>query len=162
MDQTDNTSRSNAKAALGRESLQHRAETQLLWSATEGQVVNAVAFALAVLLCWLVLPVIYAIYRYIATACHRYDLTDQRLLVRSGILVKQIESLELYRVKDITISGTLLQSLLGRGRIILMSTDTTSPRLVINAVPNPDGLSQLIREAVEKCRADKGVRAFDF
>ena len=160
---TADSSATAARAlARGGEPLTHRSEAQLLWSATEGQVVNAGVFLLAVPLCWLVLPVIYAAYRYLVTAYHRYDLTDQRLLVRSGIVVKQVESVELYRVKDISISGTLLQSLFGRGRIILVTTDASAPELVINAVPDPDGVSQLIREAVERCRVDKGVRAFDF
>ena len=138
------------------------AEARILWSASEGQVTNAGVFALALLLCWLVLPVAWALYCYLRTANHRYTLTDQRLLVESGIFVKRVETLELYRVKDVSVSGTLLQTLFGRGKVILRTTDTTSPVLLINAVPNAIGVSQLIRDTVEACRAAKGVRAFDF
>lgn len=141
---------------------QHVPERDLLWSATEGQVSNAGVFALAALTFWLLLPLAWALYRYLATACHRYELTDQRLLVRTGIVVKQVESLELYRVKDLQVSGTLMQSLFGRGRVILLSTDASCPRLVINAVANPAEVAQLVRDAVERCRAAKGVRAFDY
>ena len=104
----------------------------------------------------------WALYCYLRTANHRYTLTDQRLLVESGIFVKRVETLELYRVKDLSVSGTLLQTLFGRGKVILRTTDTTSPVLLINAVPNAIGVSQLIRDTVEACRAAKGVRAFDF
>ena len=142
--------------------LRHVPESRLIWSASEGQISNLGVFVLAIVLCWLVVPVVYAAWRYLQTACHRYDLTDQRLLERSGVIVKRVETLELYRVKDMSVSGTVAMSLFGRGRIALLTTDTSSPTLLINAVANPEAVCQLLRETVEQCRADKGVRAFDF
>jgi uncharacterized membrane protein YdbT with pleckstrin-like domain len=133
-----------------------------LWTASEGQVANSHVFVLAVLTCWLVLPVFYALYRYLKTANHRYTLTDQRLIEKTGIFVKNVESVELYRVKDLSVSGTLAQTVFGRGRILIQSTDTTSPTLVLNAVPDPVAVSHLVRETVERCRTARGVRAFDF
>ncbi|GKS92628.1 PH domain-containing protein [Acidovorax sp. SUPP2539] len=140
----------------------HAAESTILWSSSEGQITNAGAFTIALLFCWLVVPVAWALYRYLRTANHRYVLTDQRLLEHSGIVVKRIEALELYRVKDLSVSGNLLQTVFGRGRIVLLSTDSTNPTLVIDAVPNAAAVSQLIRDAVERCRAARGVRAFDY
>ncbi len=137
-------------------------ESQLLWVSAEGQLVNAWPFATAIALCWLVLPVVWAIYRYLKVANHRYELTDQRFLEHSGIFVKRIETLELYRVKDIAVSGTFAQAMFGRGRVILQTTDASTPTVVINAIPNPQAVSQLVRDAVERCRMNKGVRAFDF
>ena len=144
------------------ELVQDRPEAKVLWSATEGQVVNAGVFLFAALFFWLVLPVGWAFYRYLRTARHRYILTDQRLLEESGIIVKKVESLELYRVKDLSVSGSLLQTLFGRGKVILRSTDVTNPTLVVNAVPNAVDVLQLIRDNVEACRSAKGVRAFDY
>lgn len=89
-------------------------------------------------------------------------LTDQRLLEHSGIIVKKIEALELYRVKDLSVSGNLLQTVFGRGQIILLTTDSTNPTLIIDAVPDAAGVSKMLRDAVESCRAAKGVRAFDY
>ena len=75
-------------------------ETRVLWEAGEGQVVNALAYLIAVLFCWLVLPLGWALWRFLATARHRYTLTNARLLEESGVLVKRLEAVELYRVKD--------------------------------------------------------------
>lgn len=133
-----------------------------LWRASEGQVANAHVFLMAILTFWLVLPVFYAFFRYLRTANHRYMLTDQRLLEETGIFVKNVESVELYRVKDLSVSGSLVQTLFGRGRIVVQSTDSTSPTLLINAVPDPIAVSHLVRETVERCRAVRSVRAFDF
>lgn len=137
-------------------------ETELIWVGTEGQLVNIWWFLAALLLCWTIVPVLWAIYRYLKVANHRYELTDQRLLEYSGIVVKHIETLELYRVKDIAVSGTLLQAAFGRGRVVLQTTDASTPTVLISAVANPQLVSQLVRDAVERCRVARGVRAFDY
>lgn len=137
-------------------------ETKLIWADTEGQLVNTGWFIAAILFCWTVIPVLWAIYRYLKVANHRYELTNQRLLEYSGIIVKHVETLELYRVKDIAVSGTLFQALFGRGRVILQSTDASTPTVRISAIASPQHVSQLIRDAVEHCRVARDVRAFDY
>ncbi|QXR34255.1 PH domain-containing protein [Alcaligenes aquatilis] len=137
-------------------------ETKLIWADTEGQLANTGWFIVAILFCWTVIPVLWAIYRYLKVANHRYELTNQRLLEYSGIIVKHVETLELYRVKDIAVSGTLFQALFGRGRVILQTTDASTPTVRISAIASPQHVSQLIRDAVEHCRVARDVRAFDY
>ncbi|MCC9162576.1 PH domain-containing protein [Alcaligenes sp. MMA] len=137
-------------------------ETKLIWADTEGQLANTGWFIIAILFCWTVIPVLWAIYRYLKVANHRYELTNQRLLEYSGIIVKHVETLELYRVKDIAVSGTLFQALFGRGRVILQTTDASTPTVRISAITSPQHVSQLIRDAVEHCRVARDVRAFDY
>ena len=137
-------------------------ETDVLWHATEGQVVNALPFFLAGLFFWLVIPVGWALWQFIKTAKHSYTLTNVRLIEESGVLVRRMEAVELYRVKDISTSGTVLQRMFGCGQVIVKSSDATTPTLVLNAVPNPIQVSALLREAAETCRAAHGVRALDY
>lgn len=137
-------------------------ETKLIWADTEGQLANTGWFIVAILFCRTVIHVLWAIYRYLKVANHRYELTNQRLLEYSGIIVKHVETLELYRVKDIAVSGTLFQALFGRGRVILQTTDASTPTVHISAIASPQHVSQLIRDAVEQCRVARGVRAFDY
>lgn len=137
------------------------AERGIVWQASEGQIVNAGAYVLGVLLCWLIVPVLYAAYRFLATYTHSYQLTDQRLLETRGLLFKATEALELYRVKDLSIEQPLLQRLAGCGRVILLTSDRSTPRVVLNAIHNPHGVAELLRECVERCRVAKGVREID-
>lgn len=140
-------------------------ETEILWSSGEGQVANFGVYVFAVLFFWLVFPVAWALYRYIKTSKHRYTLTDQRLMIESvqwNLIVRHMEFVELYRVKDLSVGSTLSQTLFGRGRVIVKSTDETCPLVVINAIANPVEVSRVIRNAVEQCRVTKGVRAFDY
>ncbi|MDR2837760.1 MAG: PH domain-containing protein [Azonexus sp.] len=149
-------------AALGSGAgLAYAPERELLWASREGQVVNFWVYVLTVLTCWLIVPLLWAGWRYLVTAKHRYELTDQRFLEYSGILVKRMDTLELYRVIDIKVDGTPIQSLFGLGQVKLLTHDKTTPRVTINAIAQPAQVANLIRDAVEQSRVAKGVRAFD-
>jgi Bacterial PH domain len=76
----------------------------------------------------------------------------------TGVFFRDIEEIELYRVKDISVQKPWLQALFGQGRIKLISTDRTSPQVLIDAVSQPTKVAALIRECVEQCRVAKGVR----
>lgn len=141
-------------------SAQFRSEQVVLWESSEGQVVNFGIFLVCGLLFWLVIPMLYAVYRYAKTARHTYTLTDQRLIEKQGVLIQRIETLELYRVKDISIRSTLLQTIVGRGTIILETMEASSPVIRLVAIPNAFEVSSMLRNYVEKCRVMKGVRAF--
>lgn len=133
----------------------------MLWTATEGQIVNSFTYLVCGLTFWLVLPAAYALYVFMRTACHRYELTDQRLLEHSGVFLRRTDELELYRVSDIAVEQPLLQRLLGRGRVVMRTADRSTPTVVLNAVSQPAAVANLIREHVERCRVAKGVRHFD-
>lgn len=51
---------------------------------------------------------------YQRTAHHRYTLANQRFIEKSGFLVKRVDSVELYRIKELSIQGTLLLPILCR------------------------------------------------
>lgn len=136
-------------------------ESGVIWEEAEGQVVNAGWIAFAMLTFWLVIPLFLVIWRMWRTSRHTYTLTSQRLREQMGVLVRDVEELELYRVKDLTVHQPLLQQLFGRGQVILVTSDRSTPRVILNAVPNPVGVADLIRHNVEICRVTKGVREID-
>jgi membrane protein YdbS with pleckstrin-like domain len=139
----------------------YRDEIGVLWSASEGQVTNAALFVVCALTFWLVGPLFYALYRAWWTANHRYIVTDQRLRESVGILSRRVEELELYRVKDISVQCTLLQTLFGRGSVTLLTSDRSTPTVVLRAIPNPIGVADMLRAHVQRCRVANGVREFD-
>lgn len=131
------------------------------WKESEGQVVNAGWILLTIFTFWLVIPLIYTAWKMIQTACHSYSLSSQRLRERAGVLTKHVDELELYRVKDISVHQPLLQRLLGRGEVILITSDRSTPKIILSAISNPIKVADLIRKAVEQCRVEKGVREID-
>ena len=136
-------------------------ESLWIWQASEGQVVNVWPHLAGLLFFWLVVPLLYAVYRFLVVNAHVYWLSDQRLRERRGVLFRKTEELELYRVKDISVEQPPLQRLFGRGRVVLRTSDRSTPIVVLSAIPTPLAVADLLRERVEACRVAKGVREID-
>jgi len=109
----------------------------------------------------LVVPIFIAARRYLQTKCTVYEITSERLKTTEGILSKVTDTLEFYRVKDIERQRPFLYRLCGIENIQLNTSDTSSPLVVIEAVPRELGLADLIRNQVEAVRQQKGVREID-
>ncbi len=139
----------------------HAAEGDAQWIESEGQVVNYPAFVLCLLFAWLIVPALYAAYRWFWTNAHVYTLTDQRLSESSGLFSRSVEIVELYRVKDLSIEQPLLQRMLGRGRVVIETSDRSTPTIVLNAIRRPEEVASMLRERVERTRVTKGVREID-
>lgn len=137
------------------------ADSSPLWHENEGHVASVGYYALCILFSWLLLPVFMGLERYLRISKHTYTLTVQRLRVQQGILFRRTEDLELYRVKDISVDQPLLQRLAGCGRVVLETSDRSTPHIVLEAVADPLGVADLIRDCVERCRVAKGVREFN-
>ena len=107
-------------------------------------------------------PVFYALAQWLKTKCERYQLTSQRLRLRSGVLSRKTDEIELYRVKDYVLIEPFWLRLFGLGNISLTTTDDANPRVTLNAVPEADKLRDQFRKYVELCRQNKGVRITEF
>jgi len=136
-------------------------DTPVIWSASEGHLDNLGYYTLCLVFCWLILPIIAMALRYLRTALHRYELTSQRLKEQTGILNRQTDELELYRVKDIAVEQPLLHRLFGRGRVVLQTSDRSTPSVALNCIHQPHEIARALRENVEQCRVMKGVREID-
>jgi membrane protein YdbS with pleckstrin-like domain len=109
----------------------------------------------------LALPIFIAGKRYLQTKCTIYEVTTERMKTTDGILSKVTDTLEFYRIKDIERRQPFLYRLCGIENVQLNTSDTTSPIVIIEAVPHDAGLADVIRNQVEKIRQQKGVREID-
>lgn len=135
-----------------------QAEGGLIWEQSEGQVAHFWVYLACGLLAWLVLPLLFAGWRALRTSRHRYELTDQRLCEQRGVFLRDTEQLELYRVRDISVVEPMVQRLFGCGSVVLVTTDRTTPVVVLKAVSEPHVVADLIRSRVQACRLANGVR----
>ena len=97
----------------------------------------------------------------LAISFTRYELTESRLTVKTGLLNTREEELRLYRVRDLSAQESLLDRLFGVGSILLHTTDATSPTLLIQHVKNADRVKELLSSHVEKARIKNRVRAME-
>ncbi len=95
-------------------------------------------------------------------ASTRYRLTTQRLFAQKGLIAKNLEEVELFRVKDVTLSQGVLQRLLGVGTVVVLSTDDTAPRLELAGIRNPMEAKEKIRGAFRAARQREGMRMAEF
>jgi membrane protein YdbS with pleckstrin-like domain len=112
--------------------------------------------------CVLVVTLPWALWRWLAVRARRYQLTSERLKIASGVLNRTIETLELYRVKDIAVTQPFMLRLAGLENITLLTSDHTSPTVTIPAMRQADALGDKFRRQVEIVRDRKRVREVDF
>ena len=130
---------------------------ETLWSGTSSQIKNLGVF----LLCLLVIPIPWAIARWLAVKTTTYRLTTERLITERGIFSKTTDTLELYRVRDLQITQPFAERLFGLHTVHLLTADTSTPSLVIDHIPVAIGLPDKIRTQVEDARMRKRVRTVD-
>lgn len=133
-----------------------------LWTGRSSQWLNLKTYLVAALGFWLVIPLLFALGRYLEVRCRVYELTSERLRVSRGVLSKRIDELELYRVKDISVDRPFWLRLFGLGSLVLDTSDHTTPQVVIAALPDYDALRARLRERVETRRRERGVTEVDF
>lgn len=134
---------------------------QTLWRGTSSQRKNLGVFILCGLFCWLIVPIFIALSRYLQTKNKIYELTTERLKITEGIFSKVTDTLELYRVKDLETRQPFLYRMFGVENVQMNTSDTSSPFILIEAIPSAVGLGDKIRNQVEAIRAQKGVREID-
>ena len=109
----------------------------------------------------LVVLLIWGIVRFIQVAGTRYVVTTQRVKVFRGILSKDVQEIELFRVKDTSAHQTFLLRMFGIGNVRILSGDTSSPNLLLLAIPKPFELRERLRNEVLVLRQRFKVRELD-
>ena len=134
---------------------------EIVWRGTSSQWKNFGVYLLCGLFCWLIVPLFFALVYYLQTKNKVFELTTQRLKITSGVFTKVTETLELYRVKDIETRQPFFSRLVGIENVQMTTTDTSSPLVLIEAVPSSVGFADKLRNQVEIIRQQKRVREIE-
>ena len=134
---------------------------EIVWSGSPSQIVNLPVLVLCTLFSWLVVPIFYALWKWLVVRNIRYELTSERLKLREGVLNKVLNEVELYRVRDYRAEQPIYLRVFSLGNVIIGTTDASHPRVVLRAVRDVEHVLELVRRYVEDCRARKNVRAID-
>ncbi len=127
---------------------------EILWQGHPSHVVN---FWLNVG-CLLILPIPWALVRWLQIRNHRIEITTERVRVTTGIFSKRTDELELYRVRDHAFLQPFLLRLFDKGDLTLTTSDASSPNMVLPGVPADAELRDSLRRAIEACRDRKRAR----
>lgn len=88
----------------------------------------------------------------------KYSLDETRLFIFTGFLNQREEEIQLYRIRDISLSRKLGQRMFGVGSVIIHSSDRTTPILELKNIKNSREVKEMISEGVEKARSAKRMR----
>lgn len=133
----------------------------LVWLAPPEAVVPVRGVVLVALAALLAIPAFFSVRNYLLVKTLIYTVTSERIRVTRGIFSKQTDDLELYRVDDMRIVQPFLLRLVSRGNVVAVSSDRTTPELVLEAIPRPMELRDEMRRHVEACRDRKRTRVMD-
>lgn len=87
----------------------------------------------------------------------KYSLTEDRLFTDVGFLSSTEEQLQLYMVKDISLKRSLFQKMLGLGTVVLLTGDSSNPRVELENIPNSREVKEKIYELVVENKKDRRV-----
>ena len=81
--------------------------------------------------------------------------------MRTGVLNKRVDELELYRVKDYAMEQPLMLRLVGLGNVTMVTSDASTPTVAMRAIPGAEQVREKLRSAVQAERDRKRVRELD-
>ena len=128
------------------------AKREVIWRQRPSQLSN---FWTYVLFFWtLIIPLIV----FMRNRFTVYELTHDRFFDKKGILFQRINQLELIRIRDYEVSRSLMQRIFGKGNLMLVTRDVTTPVVVLRWISDPEEASEIIRDASEKSKSSRGFR----
>lgn len=99
---------------------------------------------------------IFLIALYLKRVYRTYVLTNQRLIIISGIISKNVDEIELFRIIDSSAEQSLIDIWANIGTIYVNSTDLTG-RIRMVKIPNPHFVRDSMRQAYTLARQKKGT-----
>ena len=118
-------------------------------------IVASILAAKNLILIALILPVIYAFWKWLEIKTTKLTVTDERIIVSEGILNKTTHETELYRVRDTTIEEPFFYRIFGLGNIIVFTTDEANATHRFRGYKKPHWVKDQIRNYSEICRQKK-------
>ena len=151
----------------------------IVWKGGPSQVLNIPAFLASALVAMVfivvgsavhiysimlgaLIPASWAGWKWLVVRCHRFEITTERLRIVQGVLNRNVDKLELYRVKDSRILQPLWFRVFGLGHVVLETSDRSHPKATLNAIKDPRQVGEILRREVEALREKKRVREIDF
>jgi len=90
---------------------------------------------------WLIIPPIIAHFRRASTVLRIYP---QRVTIERGLMSKSYQDINPQDIRSIDVDQSLLQRLVGVGNLTLSTAATVDAAEVINSIPDPRGVRDLI------------------
>ncbi|MEI8212258.1 MAG: PH domain-containing protein [Planctomycetota bacterium] len=122
--------------------------------ALEGQEFIAWAVGIGIIALWWMICI--AIFLYYRMTVY-YELTTQRFIHTSGILVRTTDRIDVIDIDDVSFTQGVVQRILGVGTITLTSKDSSHPSLLLRGIDEVDKVSGMIDDVRRKERRKRSL-----
>jgi uncharacterized membrane protein YdbT with pleckstrin-like domain len=110
---------------------------------------------------WVLLPVVvgafFLVGVWIQMRSRRWKLTSRRIEIESGFLARRVDTLELWRVRDVEFRQSLMDRIAGVSSIAVTAHDGSFPVLDVRGLPADRGIYDRLMNAVMLARQQRGV-----
>jgi uncharacterized membrane protein YdbT with pleckstrin-like domain len=110
---------------------------------------------------WVLLPVLVGLFLlvpvWMRTRSKRWKLTSKRVEVESGLLSKRIDTLELWRIRDIEFRQSLVDRMAGVSSIVITAHDPAQPVIEVRCSPGDRAVYDRLMSALMIARQQRGV-----
>lgn len=86
-----------------------------------------------------------------------FRITKNRIEYESGVFSKRVENMDMWRVKDVRFRCGAIHGLLGVGAVIVESSDSSNPLMVIGPLRNARQLYDAVQKAQRQANRRQGV-----
>ena len=87
----------------------------------------------------------------------RYRITSRTIDYEMGVFSKTVETLQLWRVKDIDFRQSVMERMLGIATIHVFTSDLTDPEIIIRGLPASREIFDRLKDACELARQQRVV-----
>lgn len=108
----------------------------------------------------LVLAAVCALDAFRVLALTQWTVTREQILIHEGLLHRETNYTELYRVTDFRLTQSFTEMILGIYTLTVYSSDKSNPKLRIFGIANAKPVVETIRRRVEAQRQEKHITEF--
>ncbi|KVU84290.1 hypothetical protein WK76_25040 [Burkholderia ubonensis] len=85
------------------------------------------------------------------------EIDDARIRVRSGVILREVASLELFRIQNVWAIAHGWQRIAGIGDLVIETSDPRHPVWCLSGLPNPEALRDALNVASVELRTRRGI-----
>lgn len=103
----------------------------------------------------------FTLWKVLVVHFEEYTFNFDRLIITSGVINRKSDYLEYYRIKDYTLSRSLIERVFGLCTLCIISTDRTNPLLKLSNIKNFTMREPTFRDAIDVTTASGKGRELD-
>ncbi|GIW50775.1 MAG: hypothetical protein KatS3mg081_0130 [Gemmatimonadales bacterium] len=103
------------------------------------------------------LAILYWMYKWFDWKNRIFRITNDRIELEYGIFSRSVHNLDLWRVQDIAYNQSLIERMLGLGRVLILSSDKDTPVLSIGPIYHCRELYNRLKKAQLEADRRRGV-----